>query len=179
MTEISSVIIDQVNIERICTFCQLLLVHNIDIVMDSAFLFAALPGLTVKGKTALTPGNSLTNADTPLLSFPLSYIRSGMFNYLVSTLDKASRIDILSNYAPSYSAIAEHFYATDTSINVHQTSSKGGGRSLRYAARPNKEEPSLTAWISWRDYLHHRLQPHERRHAITFFSVIVYKKRKL
>ena len=115
-------------------------------------------------RTALTTGSSLTNADTPLLSFPLSYIRSGWYDSLArwGTLCSRSSSGFLIN-STALDSGKKSTVAAENGRLIFNNELKAQGHPLRYVARFNSEETSSSTLLQQgKERPHHRLQPHER-----------------
>ena len=91
----------------------------------------ATPSRPNREKTALTTGTSLTNAETPLLSFPLSYIRSGRYYWVDGSYRSTSGSHWASTAGDGRKANRlVHYGSFFTSRNYYDD--KGYGFSLRY-----------------------------------------------
>ena len=99
-------------------------------------------------RTALTTGSSLTNAETPLLSFPLSYIRSGYYNFDTTSLASRTMSSVSWQSRPHTNGIFSYVLAFSKYFLPSDNWYKGYGFALRYVARPNREKTALTTGSS-------------------------------
>jgi len=78
----------------------------------------------------LSTGTSLTNADTPLLSIPLSYVRTGEYDYARNKLSQAY-FEPLWTLNPHVSGRAFYYYHSQNYFQPSGGNYQGNGSSLR------------------------------------------------
>ncbi len=83
----------------------------------------------------LTTGSGITNADTSLLTLPLSFLRSGYYYYYSGNLGTRQSVGYYWESRAYSTTNANYLYFFSTSLSPQSNATKGNGFAVRCVAR--------------------------------------------